>query len=210
MKLQINKLFLVRRGTKEVKAFDFETGKLNIIMGQGARGKSTVWDIIDYVCGAKECAIDSRIVSAVEWVGVVFEAASGRYVIAREVVDDTRQASKNYYKAHIEAGEYELNGHDVVANSKWKDVSALLDRVTGIEAMKQGESGENETLSFSIRHTLCIVGQSYSVVADQTNLVANKSPQTLQTISKFFPSIIGVDADELNRLYALRMKATTE
>ena len=64
MKLQIEKLFLVRRGTKEVKSFEFETGKLNIIMGQGARGKSTIWDIIDYVCGAKECEIDSKIVAA--------------------------------------------------------------------------------------------------------------------------------------------------
>jgi len=210
MKLQIDKLFLVRRGTKEVKAFDFEVGKLNIIMGQGARGKSTIWDIIDYVCGAKECEIDSKIVAAVEWVGVVFETASGRYVIAREVVDETRQASKNYYKAHIEAGVNEINGLDIVANAKGADVSALLDRVTGIEAMRQGESGENETLAFSIRHPLCIVGQSYSVVADQTNLVANKSPQTLQTISKFFPSIIGVDADELNRLNAIRMKTKKE
>lgn len=210
MKLQIEKLFLVRRGTKEVKSFEFETGKLNIIMGQGARGKSTIWDIIDYVCGAKECEIDSKIVAAVEWVGAVFETSSGRYVIAREVMNDTRQASKNYYKTHVEAGEYELNGLEIVANAKGTDVSALLDRVTGIEAMKQGESGENETLSFSIRYLLCIVGQSYSVVADQTNLVANKSPQTLQTIAKFFPSIIGVDADELNRLNALRMKTKKE
>ena len=36
MKLQIKKLFLVRRETHEFKTYDFETNKLNVIVGQSA------------------------------------------------------------------------------------------------------------------------------------------------------------------------------
>ena len=42
MKMQIKKLFLVRRGTHEVKQYDFEPGRLNIIIGQGAKGNREV------------------------------------------------------------------------------------------------------------------------------------------------------------------------
>ena len=58
MKLQIKKLFLVRRETHEFKTYDFETNKLNVIVGQSARGKTTVWAIVDYVCCSRECDID--------------------------------------------------------------------------------------------------------------------------------------------------------
>lgn len=206
MKLQIKKLFLVRRGTHELKSYDFEPGKLNIIVGQGARGKTTVWSIIDYVCCARESDIDSNIANAVEWVGIEVLAPLGNYVIARELKDDLEAQSQNYYLKHLEAGETEIDGLEIVPNSNGSSVKGLLDRICGIEVMTSLADENGQKISFSIRYLLNIVGQDYRTVADQQHLFAFKAPQQWQTLTKYFVSIIGVEADNLNLLRAEKQK----
>ena len=206
MKLQIKKLFLVRRGTHELKSYDFEPGKLNIIVGQGARGKTTVWSIIDYVCCARESDIDSNIANAVEWVGIEVLAPLGNYVIARELKDDLEAQSQNYYLKHLEVGETEIDGLEIVPNSNGSSVKGLLDRICGIEVMTSLADENGQKISFSIRYLLNIVGQDYRTVADQQHLFAFKAPQQWQTLTKYFVSIIGVEADNLNLLRAEKQK----
>ena len=206
MKLQIKKLFLVRRGTHELKSYDFEPSKLNIIVGQGARGKTTVWSIIDYVCCARESDIDSNIANAVEWVGIEVLAPLGNYVIARELKDDLEAQSQNYYLKHLEAGETEIDGLEIVPNSNGSSVKGLLDRICGIEVMTSLADENGQKISFSIRYLLNIVGQDYRTVADQQHLFAFKAPQQWQTLTKYFVSIIGVEADNLNLLRAEKQK----
>lgn len=207
MKLQIKKLFLVQRGTYELKTYDFEPGKLNVIIGQGARGKTTVWSIIDYVCCSRESDIDSNISKAVEWVGIEFLTSFGTYVIARELKDDIDAKSPNFYLKHLEAGLYDINGSDITTNSNGGAVKGLLDRICGVEAMTTLADENGQKLSFSIRYLLNIVGQDYRTVADQQHLFAWKAPQQWQTITKYFASIIGVEADNLNLLRAELQKS---
>lgn len=185
MKLQIKKLFLVQRGTYELKTYDFEPGKLNVIIGQGARGKTTVWSIIDYVCCSRESDIDSNISKAVEWVGIEFLTSFGTYVIARELKDDIDAKSPNFYLKHLEAGLYDINGSDITTNSNGGAVKGLLDRICGVEAMTTLADENGQKLSFSIRYLLNIVGQDYRTVADQQHLFAWKAPQQWQTITKY-------------------------
>jgi len=206
MKLQISKLFLVRRGTHEIKSYDFDTGRLNIIIGQGARGKTTIWSIIDYVCCSRECKIDSEIVKAVEWVGLVLDTSAGKYAIAREVLEELNQASNNFFKRHLEIENDDLDPTEFSANANAAVIKGILDRATGVEAMTDYVDSQGASLSFSIRHLLCIVGQTYQVVSDQEQLFAYRAPQTWQALQKYFPAIIGVDADNLTVLQARRQQ----
>ena len=202
MKMQIKKLFLVQRGTYEIKEYDFEPGKLNIVMGQGARGKTTIWSIIDYVCCSQESDIDSKISKVVEWVGIEMVTSLGTYVIARELKDDLVSKSPNYFMKHLEANCYEIDNLEIATNSNAGAVKGLLDRICGVEAMTTLADENGQKISFSIRYLLNIIGQDYRTVADQLHLFAFKAPQQWQTIAKYFPSIIGVDADKLNLIRA--------
>lgn len=210
MKLQLKKLFLLQRGTRALKAYDFEPGKLNIIIGQGARGKTTVWSIIDYVFCAKESDVDSNIAKAVEWVGVEIVTGLGTYVIARELKDGLDSKSSDYFLKHLEAGTFEIDGLDISANSNGAAVKGLLDRICGVEAMTAIADENGQKLSFSIRYLLNIVGQDYRTVADQQHLFAFKAPQQWQTLIKYFASIIGVNADVLNVLRATKQNDEKE
>ncbi|MBQ3808865.1 MAG: DUF3732 domain-containing protein [Kiritimatiellae bacterium] len=210
MKMQIKKLFLVRRGTHEVKRYDFDPGRLNIIIGQGAKGKTTVWSIVDYACCAKECDIDSKIAKAVEWVGVEILTRQGAYVIARKMENAVNATSSEYYLKHLESEKYELDGLEVVANSNGGSVKGILDRLCGIETMTAQADDNGQKISFSIRYLLNIVGQDYRTLSDQKHLFAFKAPQQWQTITKYFASIIGIDAEKLNLLRAEQQKTERE
>lgn len=207
MRLQIKKLFLVQRGTHALKAYDFEPGKLNVIVGQGARGKTTVWSIIDYVCCANECDIDSEITQAVEWVGLQILTPLGAYVIARELKDELNSHSSNYFMKHLEAEDYDIDGLEVKTNSTKAAVKGLLDRICGVEAMTTQADENGQKISFSIRYLLEIIGQDYTTLSDQQRLFACRIPQQEQTISKYFASILGVQADTLNLRRAEKQSA---
>ena len=210
MKMQIKKLFLVRRGTHEVKQYDFEPGRLNIIIGQGAKGKTTVWSIVDYTCCAKDCDIDSNIAKAVEWVGLEMLTRQGAYVIARKIENDVNATSHEYYLKHLESENHEIDGLEVVANITGGNVKGILDRLCGIETMTAQADDNGQKISFSIRYLLNIVGQDYRTLSDQKYLFAFKAPQQWQTITKYFASIIGVDAEKLNLLRAEQQKTDRE
>ena len=150
MKLQIKKMFLVQRGTHALKTYDFEPGKLNIILGQDACGKTTVWSIIDYVCCAKDCDIDSDITQVVEWVGLQVLTPLGTYVIARELKDELNSHSSNYYMKHLETEDYSIDGLEVTTNSNKAAVKGLLDRICGVEAMTTQADENGQKISFSI------------------------------------------------------------
>ena len=207
MKLQIKKLFLVQRSTHALKVYDFEPGKLNVIVGQGARGKTTVWSIIDYVCCANECDIDSKITQAVEWVGLQLLTPLGTYVIARELKDELNSQSSNYFMKHLEAGDYGIDELEVNTNSNKAAVKGLLDRICGVEAMTTQADEHGQKISFSIRYLLEIIGQDYQTLSDQQRLFACRIPQQEQTVSKYFASILGVQADTLNLRRAEKQSA---
>lgn len=207
MKLQIKKMFLVQRGTHALKTYDFEPGKLNIILGQDACGKTTVWSIIDYVCCAKDCDIDSDITQVVEWVGLQVLTPLGTYVIARELKDELNSHSSNYYMKHLETEDYSIDGLEVTTNSNKAAVKGLLDRICGVEAMTTQADENGQKISFSIRHLLEIIGQDYTTLPDQQRLFACRLPQQEQTVSKYFASILGVQADTLNLRQAEKQSA---
>lgn len=202
MKLQIKKLFLLRRGTRELKSYGFETGMLNVIIGQGARGKTTIWSVIDYVCCAKDSDIDSNISKAVQWVGLVLDTSLGPYAIARELNDGLDSKTPNFFLKHLEAGVYDIDVLEISANSNLTSIKGVLDRITGVEVMTSLADENGQKISFSIRHLLNIVGQDYRTVADQQHLFAFKAPQQWQAIAKYFATVMGIDADSLNILRA--------
>ena len=200
MKLQIKKLFLVRRETHEFKTYDFETNKLNVIVGQSARGKTTVWAIVDYVCCSRECDIDRDIIDAVEWVGIMFETVHGNYAVAREVKTELKTASSRFYLKHLESDAENFCDLNICHNSSKDAVKSVLDRICGIEAMVNATNEEGKSIPFSIRHLLKIVGQDYPTISNQKYLFANLDTHQWQAIIKYFPSAVGVNADMLNSL----------
>lgn len=208
MKLQIRELFMVRRGTLETKRYEFRPGMLNIVTGQGARGKSTVWSVIDYVCCANECDIDSRICEVLDWVGLEIETGQGVYTLAREIRLGKNAASPVYFMRHHAPGDGKVDGIDVRGNTNLASVKGLLNRICGIEALGDVEGEKNTRLPLSIRHLLNIVGQDYNTIADSKHLFAFKAVQQTLALSRYFESIIGIDARRLNFLREEKLSDT--
>lgn len=212
MKMQIKKIFLVRRNTHEVKTYDFALNRTNIIIGQGAKGKTTVFGIVDYVFHAGESNVDALIAEAVQWVGVMLETDGGRYLIARELDAETLGKTENYFKKHLPADSEEIDAAEILTAKPvtGNEIKGLLDRLCGLESITSATNSTGATLPFGIRHLLCIVGQAYDVLCDQKHLFAKPSPMTYQQIAKYFPSIIGVNANVLNEIRLRLRKAKSD
>lgn len=200
MKLQIKKIFLVQRKTHLVKEYDLKTNMLNLVTGEGARGKSSIWNIIDYVCCADKCDIDFRIIQAVEWVGLVLETRSGRYVMAREIIEDVKPLSNACFLKHV-AEEFDtVDGAEITANSTVSALKGVLNRVCGIEAMTDAANKKGDLITFTIRHLLNYIGQDYETIASQNHLFCYVAPVPWNTLSKYFATVIGINAETLNLL----------
>ena len=65
----------------------FETGKVNVIVGASATGKSSLWPIVDYCLGSSELRVPIGVArDQVAWFGALFQTRqSGELFIARQI-----------------------------------------------------------------------------------------------------------------------------
>ncbi len=104
MKIAILKIILWPKDTKhEPRIIPFQPGKINIITGESATGKSTLTSIIDYCLGSGKCAIPVGLIRNVTgWFGLHLQLANTEMIVARRNPEDQQTTTDLYMDEGID------------------------------------------------------------------------------------------------------------
>lgn len=99
MKIAILKIILWPKDTEQnPRVISFIPGKINIITGESASGKSTLTSIIDYCLGSGKCSIPVGLIRDVtSWFGLHLQLANTEMIIARRNPEDQQTTSDLYW-----------------------------------------------------------------------------------------------------------------
>lgn len=99
MKLTILKVILWPKAFNHIpRVISFESGKINVITGESATGKSTLTSIIDYCLGSGKCSIPVGLIREVTgWFGLHLQLANTEMILARRNPGDQQTTTDLYW-----------------------------------------------------------------------------------------------------------------
>src|SRR5450759_2936120 len=99
MKTSILKVILWPKDTKHSpRTISFLPGKINIITGENAVGKSALTSIIDYCLGSGKCSIPVGLIRDVtSWFGLHLQLAHTEMIVARRNPEDQQSTGDLYW-----------------------------------------------------------------------------------------------------------------
>lgn len=99
MKIAILKIILWPKDTEQSpRMISFLPGKINIITGESASGKTTLTSIIDYCLGSGKCSIPVGLIRDVtSWFGLHLQLANTEMIVARRNPEDQQTTSDLYW-----------------------------------------------------------------------------------------------------------------
>lgn len=203
MSIQIEKVILWRAGKSgETAQYDFAPGKLNIILGGHACGKTTFFKIIDYVLGGTTSHIDAHIEGILSWVGVMLLTPSAHHLFARAVPEAGRAKSSRCYHQEIplQDNDYEVP-LDLEPNANDEGIRKIL---AALVCGRPGTiaEGEKVTLPFSVPKSISF--QGYATITNEAQLFDNLD---VKTGKKWLPFVLGIERqDQINRKLELEDK----
>ena len=104
MKIAILKIILWPKDTRNnPRIIPFIPGKINIITGESASGKSTLISIIDYCMGSGKCSIPVGLIRNVTgWFGLHLQLANTEMLVARRNPEGQQTTTDLYWEEGIE------------------------------------------------------------------------------------------------------------
>ena len=104
MKISILKIILWPKNVDHLpRVIPFSPGKINIITGESAAGKSTLTSIIDYCLGSGKCSIPVGLIRDVTgWFGLHLQLANTEMIVARRNPEDQQTTSDLYWAEGLE------------------------------------------------------------------------------------------------------------
>jgi len=153
------------------RVVEFKPGKLNIVTGNPASGKSALLDIVDFCLGRSTVTMPvGPITKTVVWYGLLIQLSGGRAFVARPA---PRPGAASSSRAMLEIGGADLGPlpfERLEANSDADTVRDDLGRAIGIgeNAAEPGPNSLRPGLEANLGHALllCLQGQ---------NEIANRS-----------------------------------
>ncbi len=99
MKIAILKIILWPKDTEQSpRVIPFAPGKINVITGENATGKSALTSIIDYCLGSGKCSIPVGLIRDVtSWFGLHLQLANTEMIVARRNPEDQQNTSDLYW-----------------------------------------------------------------------------------------------------------------
>jgi len=104
MKIAILKIILWPKDVEHSpRVIPFIPGKINIITGESAAGKSTLTSIIDYCLGSGKCSIPVGLIREVTgWFGLHLQLANTEMIVARRNPEGQQITSDLYWAEGLE------------------------------------------------------------------------------------------------------------
>lgn len=193
MNIQIEKILLHRRGGVDTAMFKFETGKINLISGKSAKGKTSFIDTTDYALCSKECKIDKHIRRVVDFVGVALLINGSRHLFARHVPYESDKGMLCYH-SELNATDDDFTVENFTPKTGVSNVKmlAVLNRLIGADVAEE-LSATGATKHLSIRPLMDIVSQEYGVISDEDHLFRNVAdPFVKRTLIDWVPYVVGI------------------
>lgn len=193
----------------KVRSLRFRLGKMNIITGASKRGKTALFDIIDYCLASESYRVPEGVIrNVVSAFAVELETPQGNVIAARRApkanvaTTSTMHVSfRPYDEKHAPALD------DIESNADISSARDFLSGVTGIED-NQTDVGGGSRASFraNIRHSLYFVFQGQSEIANRDILFHSQGEEWVpQAIRDVFPYFLGaVDPEYVWKQQRLR------
>lgn len=200
MTMQLLELVLYdRRGQKRSVAF--ELGRVNIITGGSATGKSAIIDVVDYCLGSRECRVPvGPIRDVVSWYGLTIDTGSSRIFVGRAGPGNKKSSSD----AVIMEGAGTKS--PVTAPDANTTIRAVLDTLAqkvgiapNIHMPQEGQT--RRPLEATFRHALRFCFQHQSEIASRTSLFHNAGPFEDRATADTLPYFLGAVRDDYLDLY---------
>ena len=207
MTVQLLELALYgKEGQKRSVAF--EPGRVNIITGGSATGKSAIIDVVDYCLGSRECRVPAGpIRDAVSWYGLTIAAGSSRMFVGRAGPGDKRSSSDAMI---TEGADARSPNAAPEANTTIKAVlTALAQKVGIVPNLHVPQGGQTRRpLEATFRHALRFCFQQQNEIATNMSLFHNAGPFDDQATADTLPYFLGAVRDDYLDLYStlLRLK----
>jgi hypothetical protein len=146
MKIAILKIILWPKDTKHSpRVISFEPGKINIISGESATGKSTLTSIIDYCLGSGKCSIPVGLIRDVTgWYGLHIQLANTEMIVARRNPEEQQATSDLYWAEGLKLSVPAT----VEKNARVDDLKNRFNQISHLPSL---DFSMNENVNFGAR-----------------------------------------------------------
>ncbi len=205
MKITILKIILWPKDTrKDPRIIPFQPGKINIITGENAVGKSALTSIIDYCLGSGKCAIPVGLIRDVtSWFGLHIQLAHTEMIVARRNPEDQQTTSDLYWTEGL---------HLSIPNTVDKNarVEDLKNRFNQISYLSTLDLSPNESIGYasrpSFRDMAAFNFQPQHIVANPyTFFYKADTTEHREKLRVIFPLVLGaIDANTIAKQRELK------
>ena len=197
--MQILEIVLYDKTLNKKRTLKFVPGKVNIITGKSATGKSTIIDIIDYCLCSSECNVSKKLKKHISWFGLKVSFGEEIVFIARQNPDylNTNRVSDAYI---TEGDSPELPPENT--NISISDLKDTLSIKLGINKGRfiPNEKQNRSEFNISIRNCLDYCFQQQDIISSKNALfLAVNDTFKKNDLKNTFPYFLGaVSEDKLD------------
>ena len=198
--MQISKIVLYK-DSQHVRVVPFQSGKVNIIVGDSKTGKSALIDIVDYCLASDECHVASGVIREnVYWFAVVVDFGNDAFLLAR-MNPDIKQVSavSEMYLAKVD-GDYLPSFDDIYANTNIDAVKQFLAAKIGLSENIQivDDGGSRDPLPVTFKHSRQFCYQPQSLIANKDLLFYHTTNSFgLQALKDAIPYLFGAVREDV-------------
>lgn len=205
MKIAILKIILWPKDTRHTpRMIHFAPGKINIITGESAAGKSTLTSIIDYCLGSGKCSIPVGLIREVTgWFGLHLQLANTEMIVARRNPEDQQTTGDLYWAEGLEL-PIPLT---VEKNARVDDLKNRFNQISHLPSL---DFSSDETVGFgsrpSFRDMAAFNFQPQHIVANPyTFFYKADTTEHREKLRVIFPFVLGaIDASSLAKQRELK------
>lgn len=205
MKIAILKIILWPKDIKHnPRVIPFVPGKINIITGESAAGKSTLTSIIDYCLGSGKCSIPVGLIREVTgWFGLHLQLANTEMIVARRNPEDQQTTSDLYWVEGLELSV----PLTVEKNARVDDLKSRFNQISHLPSL---DFSSDENVGFggrpSFRDMAAFNFQPQHIVANPyTFFYKADTTEHREKLRLIFPLVLGaIDASTLAKQRELK------
>lgn len=205
MKIAILKIILWPSDNKQSpRVIPFFPGKINIITGESASGKSTLTSIIDYCLGSGKCSIPVGLIRDVtSWFGLHLQLANTEMIVARRNPEDQQSTSDLYWAEGLQLQVPET----VKKNARVDDLKNRFNQISYLPSL---DFSSDENVGFagrpSFRDMAAFNFQPQHIVANPyTFFYKADTIEHREKLRVIFPLVLGaIDANTLAKQRELK------
>jgi len=205
MEIAILKIILWPKDTKNSpRVIPLVLGKINIITGESASGKSTLISIIDYCLGSRKCSIPVGLIREMtSWFGLHLQLANTEMIVARRNPEEQQATSDLYWEEGLE-----LEVPAVVAkNARMDDLKNRFNQISYLSTL---DFSSDENVGYggrpSFRDMAAFNFQPQHIVANPyTFFFKADTTEHREKLRVIFPLVLGaIDSNTLAKRRELK------